>query len=85
MSTAASLNLEQSQNGVLGNGLMCFQHFSYIAAASVLTLFPGVHFTNTSHNILSKPLAAFPHNHCRNNGQERSRLFINYMISFVTC
>ena len=21
------------------------------------------------HNILSKPLAAFPHNHCRNNGQ----------------
>ena len=30
--------------------------------------FPGVLLTSTPHNILSKPLAAFQHNHCRNNG-----------------
>ena len=40
------------------------QYFRYIAAC-----FPGVLLTNTPHNILSMPLAAFPHNHCRNNGQ----------------
>ena len=32
--------------------------------------FPGVVLTSTPHNILSKPLAAFPHKHCRNNGQQ---------------
>ena len=26
---------------------------------------PGVLLTSTRNNILSKPLAAFPHNHCR--------------------
>ena len=26
-------------------------------------------FTSTPHNIVSKPMAAFPHNHHRNNGQ----------------
>ena len=30
---------------------------------------PGVLLTSTPHNILSKPLAAFPHDHCPNNGQ----------------
>ena len=35
--------------------------------------FPGVGLTNTSHNIISKALAAFPHNHCRNNGQQWER------------
>ena len=30
--------------------------------------FPGVLLTSTPHNILSKPLAAFPHNHRQNNG-----------------
>ena len=30
--------------------------------------FPGVPLTSTLLNILSKPLAAFPHNQCRNNG-----------------
>ena len=35
--------------------------------------FPGVLLTNTLYNILSKPLAAFPHNHCRNNGQQWER------------
>ena len=29
---------------------------------------PGILFTSTRHNILSKPLASFPHNQCRNNG-----------------
>ena len=33
----------------------------------------GVLLTSTPHNILSKPLAAFPHNHCRNNGQRWER------------
>ena len=28
---------------------------------------PGVLLTSTSYNIPSKPLAAFQHNHCRNN------------------
>ena len=31
--------------------------------------FPGVLSTSTTHNVLPMPLAAFPHNHCRNNGQ----------------
>ena len=31
--------------------------------------FPGAILTSTPNNILSKPLAAFPHNHCLNNGQ----------------
>ena len=31
--------------------------------------FPGILLTSTPHNILSKPLTAFPHNHCQNNGQ----------------
>ena len=31
--------------------------------------FPGVLLTSTPHNILSKPLGAFPRDHCRNNGQ----------------
>ena len=35
--------------------------------------FRGVLLTSTLHNILSKPLAAFPHGHCRNNGQRRER------------
>jgi hypothetical protein len=35
--------------------------------------FPGVLLTSTPHNILSKPLAAFPHNHYRNNGQRLER------------
>ena len=35
--------------------------------------FPGVLLTSTKHNTLSKPLAAFPHNHCQNNGQRWER------------
>ena len=33
--------------------------------------FPGVLLTGTPHNILSKPLAAFLYNRCRNNSSER--------------
>ena len=29
--------------------------------------------TRPPHNMLSKPLAAFPHNSCRSNGQRRKR------------
>ena len=35
--------------------------------------FPGVLLTSAPHNTLSKPLAAFPHNHCRNNWQQWER------------
>ena len=35
--------------------------------------FPRVLLTSTQHNILSKSLAAFPHNQCRNNGQRLER------------
>ena len=31
--------------------------------------FPGVLLSSSPRHILSKPLAAFPHNHCRNNRQ----------------
>ena len=33
----------------------------------------GKDLTSTRHNILSKPLAAFPQNHCRNDGQPWER------------
>ena len=35
--------------------------------------FPRVLFTRTQHNILFKPLAAFLHNQCQNNGQRSGR------------
>ena len=38
-----------------------------------LSMFPGILLTSTPHNFLSKPLAAFPHNLCRNNGQRWER------------
>ena len=34
------------------------------ASAPIYPCFPGVLLTSTSHNILSKPLAACQHNHC---------------------
>ena len=50
------------------------QYFSYIEVASAPThALLGFFLTNTPRNIISKPLAAFPHNHCRNNGQQRER------------
>ena len=35
--------------------------------------FLGILLTSTPQNILSKPLAAFPQNHCQNNGQQWER------------
>ena len=40
----------------------------YLGSQCNYHCFPGV-FTSSPHSILSKPLAAFPHNHCRINGQ----------------
>ena len=34
--------------------------------------FRGILLTSTRHNILSEPLTAFLHDHCRNNGQAGS-------------
>ena len=46
------------------------QYFSNIAAASLpIHAIPGVSLTSTPLNILAKPLAFFPHNHRRNNGE----------------
>ena len=41
----------------------------YPRGQCIYPCFPGVLLTSTPHNILSKPLAAFQLNHCRNNGQ----------------
>ena len=41
----------------------------YRSGQCTFPCFPGVLLTSIPQNILSKPLAAFPHNHCRNNGQ----------------
>ena len=35
--------------------------------------FPGILLTSTPQNILSRPLAAFLYDHCRNKGQRRER------------
>ena len=45
----------------------------YLGGQSIYPCFPGVLLTSNPHNILSKPLAAFPHNHYRNDGQELER------------
>ena len=45
----------------------------YCCSQCTYPCFPGVLLTSSPHNILSKPLAAFPHNHCRNNGQRWER------------
>ena len=41
----------------------------YCGCQCTYPCFPGVLLTSTLHNILSKPLAAFLHNHCQNNRQ----------------
>ena len=42
---------------------------SYHGCQCTYLCFPGVLLTSAPHNILSKPLAAFPRYHCRNYGQ----------------
>ena len=51
----------------------------YCGCQCTYPCFSGVLLTSTLHNILSKPLAAPPHNHCRNNGQrcERKKSYHN--------
>ena len=56
----------------------CFTPYSkvfqlYCGGQCTYPCFPGVLLTSTPHNILSKPLAAFTHNYCRNNGQRWKR------------
>ena len=57
------------------NGLTAFTTVFklYHSGQCTYPCFPGVLLTNAPHNILSKPLAAFPLNHCQNNGQWRER------------
>ena len=45
----------------------------YRGGQYIYLCFPGVILTSTLRTILSKPLAAFPHNHCRNNWQRWQR------------
>ena len=54
------------------------QYFSSVMAASALIY---ALLTSTLHNILSKQLAAFPCNHCRNNGQW---IFVTFYLIFVS-
>ena len=45
----------------------------YRSGQSTYPCFPGFLLTSTPHSILSKPLAAFQHNQCRNKGQRWER------------
>ena len=45
----------------------------YCGGQCTYSCFPRILLTSTPHNILSKPLANFPHNHCRNKGQRREK------------
>ena len=58
-----------------GNGFTPFSTVFQLYCGSKYTYpcFPGVRLTSTPHNILSNPLATFPHNYCRNNGQQWER------------
>ena len=58
--------------------LHCLTPFStvfqlYRGGQSTYPCFSRFLLTSSPHNILSKPLAAFPHNNCRNNGQRWER------------
>ena len=54
-----------------GNVLMLFPTVFQLYRGGQCTYpcFPGVALTSTLHNFLSKPLAAFLHNHCRNSSE----------------
>ena len=66
MSSAICFNLDQSKILSSGNGLMPFSTVFqlYRCGQCIYPCFPEVLLTGTLHNILSKPLAAFPHNLC---------------------
>ena len=63
--------LEGPKIGISGKRLRQFSTLFQLYHGSQWTYpcFPGVLFTSNLHNILSKPVAAFPHNHYQNNGQ----------------
>ena len=56
--------------GLFGKGLKQLSTVFQLYRAYQCTnpCFPRVLLTSTPHNILPSPLAAFAHNHCRNNG-----------------
>ena len=64
MLSAICFNLEQSKILFSGNGLMPFSALSQPQVHMPMFLFRSV-----QHNILTKPLAAFPENHCLYDGQ----------------
>ena len=68
-------NLNQSKILLSGSGLMSFPmlYQLYDGSNCTFTSFPGILFTSTPHNILSKTLAAFPHNHCTKIKQQWER------------
>ena len=45
----------------------------YCGGKCTYPCFPGILLTSNPHNVLFKPPATFPPNHCRNNGQQRER------------
>ena len=59
-------HLQMLFNRLILWGLMSFSTVFQLYRGSQCNYpcFPGVLFSDTPHNILSKPLAAFPHNHC---------------------
>ena len=65
------LQIRKNQ-GLFGKRLMPFSTVFQLYSGGQRTYpcFPGVLLTSTLHNILSKPLAAFPLYHCRNNRQQ---------------
>ena len=72
-----------------------FKSISAVSRDAVhLTMLSGVVLTSTPHNILSKPLSAFPHNTCRNNGKrstwkeeymEKDNFLVTRISLFSTC
>ena len=82
-------------NSLLGQATMigCMMFNAVSNSISVISRWP-VHLstllwssflTSIPHNILFKPLAAFPRNHCRNNGQrwERNKLLLQWQSSIL--
>ena len=60
----------------------------YCGGQCTYPCFPGVLLTNTPHSILSKPLAAFPHNQCKKkkkkNGQQGEREMNPVAITIIS-
>ena len=69
---------------LFGKGLTQFSRLVQLYRDS-LSMFSWNYFHQYLHNILFKPLAAFPHNFCRNNGQwwERDELCRNDISSIL--